>query len=44
VVKKDGKHDVKGAIAAWEAVLRIDPQYRDRVKLEAMLSEAKAGK
>jgi hypothetical protein len=35
---------VKGAIAAWEAVLRIDTQYRDRVKLEAMLSEAKAGK
>ena len=44
VVKKDGKHDVKGAIQAWEAVLRIDPQYRDRVKLEAMLNEAKAGK
>jgi cytochrome c-type biogenesis protein CcmH/NrfG len=42
VVKKDGKHDLKGAIEAWEAVLRIDPQYRDRAKLESMLAEAKA--
>jgi cytochrome c-type biogenesis protein CcmH/NrfG len=42
VVKKDGKHDLKGAIAAWEQVLKIDPQYRDRAKLESMLSEAKA--
>jgi cytochrome c-type biogenesis protein CcmH/NrfG len=42
VVKKDGKHDVKGAIEAWEAVLRIDPQYRDRAKLESMLADAKA--
>jgi cytochrome c-type biogenesis protein CcmH/NrfG len=42
VVKKDGKHDLKGAIEAWESVLRIDPQYRDRAKLESMLAEAKA--
>ena len=42
VVKKGGKNDVKGAIAAWESVLRIDPQYKDRVKLEGMLQEAKA--
>jgi cytochrome c-type biogenesis protein CcmH/NrfG len=42
VVKKDGKHDLKGAIAAWENVLKIDPQYQDRAKLESMLAEAKA--
>jgi hypothetical protein len=42
VVKKDGKKDLKGAIAAWESVLKIDPAYRDRAKLESMLSEARA--
>jgi tetratricopeptide (TPR) repeat protein len=42
VVKKDGKKDIKGAIAAWESVLKIDPGYRDRTKLESMLSEARA--
>jgi cytochrome c-type biogenesis protein CcmH/NrfG len=42
VVKKEGKHDPKGAIAAWESVLRINPQYQDRAKLESMLAEARA--
>jgi cytochrome c-type biogenesis protein CcmH/NrfG len=42
VVKKEGKHDLKGAIAAWESVLKINPQYQDRAKLESMLSEARA--
>ena len=42
VVKKDGKHDLKGAIAAWESVLRINPNYPERAKVESMLSDAKA--
>jgi len=42
VVKKEGKHDPKGAIAAWESLLKINPQYQDRAKVESMLSEARA--
>ena len=42
VVKMAGKNDPKGAIAAWESLLKIDPDYKDRAKVEAMLAEAKA--
>jgi cytochrome c-type biogenesis protein CcmH/NrfG len=42
VVKKEGKHDPKGAIAAWESLLKINPQYMDRAKVESMLNEARA--
>jgi tetratricopeptide (TPR) repeat protein len=42
VVKMGGKNDPKGAIAAWESLLKIDPAYRDRAKVESMLSEARA--
>lgn len=42
VVKMNGKNDPKGAIAAWESLLQIDPAYRDRAKVESMLSEARA--
>jgi cytochrome c-type biogenesis protein CcmH/NrfG len=42
VVKLGGKNDPKGAIAAWESLLKIDPAYKDRAKVESMLAEAKA--
>ena len=42
VVKMAGKNDPKGAIAAWESLLKIDPDYRDRAKVETMLAQAKA--
>jgi cytochrome c-type biogenesis protein CcmH/NrfG len=42
VVKMNGKSDPKGAIAAWESLLKIDPAYRDRAKVESLLSEARA--
>ncbi len=42
VVKMNGKNDPKGAIAAWESLLQIDPNYRDRAKVESMLAEARA--
>ena len=42
VVKMQGKNDPKGAIAAWEELLKIDPQYRDRARVESMLAEARA--
>jgi cytochrome c-type biogenesis protein CcmH/NrfG len=42
VVKMNGKNDPKGAIAAWESLLKIDPAYQDRPKVESMLAEARA--
>jgi cytochrome c-type biogenesis protein CcmH/NrfG len=42
VVKMSGKNDPKGAIAAWESLLKIDPVYKDRAKVENMLAEARA--
>jgi tetratricopeptide (TPR) repeat protein len=42
VVKMNGKNDPKGAIAAWESLLKIDPNYKDRAKVETMLAQAKA--
>jgi cytochrome c-type biogenesis protein CcmH/NrfG len=42
VVKMNGKNDAKGAIAAWESLLSIDPAYKDRAKVETLLSQAKA--
>lgn len=41
IVKMYGKNDPKGAIAAWEELLKIDPQYQDRAKVESMLAEAR---
>ena len=42
VVKMNGKNDPKGAIAAWESLLKIDPTYPDRPKVESMLAEARS--
>jgi cytochrome c-type biogenesis protein CcmH/NrfG len=42
VVKMNGKNDAKGAIAAWESLLKMDPQYKDRARVETLLAEAKA--
>ena len=42
VVKMNAKNDPKGAIAAWEELLKIDPQYQARVKVESMLADARA--
>lgn len=42
VVKMNGKNDAKGAIAAWESLLKIDPAYKDRDRVETLLSQAKS--
>jgi tetratricopeptide (TPR) repeat protein len=42
VVKNSGKNDPKGAIAAWESLLKIDPAYPERTKVESMLIDARA--
>ena len=41
VVKWQGKMDIKGAVADWEALLKADPNYRDRAKVENMLAQAR---
>ncbi len=41
VVKWQGKKDVKGAIAAWEQLLKTNPNYPDKQKVEQLLEGAK---
>ena len=42
IVKRDGKNDVKGAIAAWERLLTAVPDYPDAAKVRTMIGELKA--
>jgi cytochrome c-type biogenesis protein CcmH/NrfG len=42
VVKMNGKNDPKGALAAWESLLKIDPAYKDRARVESLMAEARA--
>ncbi len=42
IVKRDGKNDVKGAIAAWERLLTTVPDYPDATKVRTMIGELKA--
>ena len=41
IVKWQGKKDVKGAIAAWEQLLKSNPGYPERQKVEELLGKAK---
>ncbi len=43
VVLMQGKHDAKGAIASWQQLLRVNPSYADRQKVEAMIAQAQSG-
>jgi len=40
VVLLQGKKDPKGAIASWRELLRVNPNYTDRNKVERMIQEA----
>ena len=42
VVKLNGKNDPKGAVEAWQTLLRIAPTYPDRTKVESMIADAQA--
>ena len=42
IVKRDGKNDPKGAIAAWERLLTAAPDYPDAAKVRSMIGELKA--
>ena len=41
IVKWQGRKDVKGAIAAWEQLLKTNPGYPERQKVEELLGKAK---
>jgi cytochrome c-type biogenesis protein CcmH/NrfG len=41
VVKWQGKMDVKGAVAAWEELLRTNPNYENKEKVQQLIEEAK---
>ncbi|HTM26050.1 MAG TPA: tetratricopeptide repeat protein [Vicinamibacterales bacterium] len=41
IVKRDGKSDPKGAIAAWERLLTTVPDYPDAAKVRKMVDELK---
>ena len=41
IVKWQGKKDVKGAIAAWEQLLKTNPEYPERQKVQDLLARAK---
>jgi tetratricopeptide (TPR) repeat protein len=41
IVRRDGKHDPKGAIAAWERLLGSVPDYADAGKVRTMIAELK---
>jgi len=42
VVLHVGKNDVRGAIAAWEELLRTNPSLPNRAELEQRISQLKA--
>jgi cytochrome c-type biogenesis protein CcmH/NrfG len=41
MVKWQGKIDVKGAVADWETLLKVDPNYPQRPKVEQLILQAK---
>ncbi len=40
VVLLQGKNDPKDAIASWQQLLKVNPNYQDRAKVEAMIADA----
>lgn len=42
IVRRDGKSDPKGAIAAWERLLGAVPDYADAGKVRTMIAELKS--
>jgi tetratricopeptide (TPR) repeat protein len=41
VVLLQGKNDPKAAIASWEQLLKVNPNYVDRPKVESLIEQAK---
>jgi tetratricopeptide (TPR) repeat protein len=42
IVRADGKGDYKGAVLAWDTLLKTNPTYPDVVKVRALIADAQA--
>jgi tetratricopeptide (TPR) repeat protein len=42
IVRSDGLHDYKGAIAAWEKLLQTNPQYPERQRVLDLIAKAQS--
>jgi tetratricopeptide (TPR) repeat protein len=42
IVRADGKRDYKGAVAAWETLLKTNPTYADTPKVRSLIADARA--
>jgi tetratricopeptide (TPR) repeat protein len=42
IVRADGKHDYAGAIAAWETLLKTNPDYPAVDKVRSLIADARA--
>lgn len=42
IVKRDGKKDGKGAIAAWQRLLEVAPDYPDAAHVRSLIAETKS--
>jgi tetratricopeptide (TPR) repeat protein len=43
IVRRDGKHDLKGAAEAWERLLAANPNYPDSARVRTMIEESRRG-
>ena len=41
IVRSDGKHDYRGAIAAWETLLKTNPGYPEVMKVQSLIADAR---
>jgi hypothetical protein len=41
IIKWQGKNDVDGAIAAWQTLLRLNPNFPQKEVIEHMITEAR---
>ena len=42
IIKWKGKNDVDGAVAAWQKVLKLNPDFENKQMVERLIAEAKA--
>ena len=41
IIKWQGKNDVPGAVAAWQTLLKLNPNFPQKDVIEHMITEAK---
>jgi cytochrome c-type biogenesis protein CcmH/NrfG len=41
IIKRDAKKDPKGAVEAWERLLRVNPDYPDAARVRTLIAETK---